>query len=310
MSKFPVEMTDDEGQVDAINYLLSGPSGLGQNFDGVTPAIGASGTPWVKGAGTEPFTSGTVPFPVLYVAPISLSSGTYLDDRTIQFTFSSAQGSQPFFPGDIVYVYDTSDDLYNILYRPIGVITCSTTTVTVRLSNAASPIPSNCTGGFITKDFSYSIYSTVPSYLLDVPVTTDCVSHALLTNDTDRVFINGQIVYNIICQNIGAATDSMVYTIRIGRYVGRPNTTADLPKISYTFDKQVFTYSSSILNIVTSGFTSTGFLNFPFSGIMDTPGPGQYMYAIEFVFLSTYGDAKVRQVSLSSRALSTQVVKE
>jgi hypothetical protein len=34
MAKFPVEMNDDEGQTDAINYLLSGPAGLGQFFKG------------------------------------------------------------------------------------------------------------------------------------------------------------------------------------------------------------------------------------------------------------------------------------
>jgi len=34
MSKFPIEKTDQEGINDAINYLLSGPGGLGQNFAG------------------------------------------------------------------------------------------------------------------------------------------------------------------------------------------------------------------------------------------------------------------------------------
>ena len=37
MAKFPIDYTskDSEEIVDAVNYLLSGPSGLGQNFDGV-----------------------------------------------------------------------------------------------------------------------------------------------------------------------------------------------------------------------------------------------------------------------------------
>ena len=33
-AKYPVDIGDDEGIVDAVNYLLSGPSGLGQNFSG------------------------------------------------------------------------------------------------------------------------------------------------------------------------------------------------------------------------------------------------------------------------------------
>ena len=34
MAKYPVEIGDDEGTADALNYLLSGPGGLGQNFAG------------------------------------------------------------------------------------------------------------------------------------------------------------------------------------------------------------------------------------------------------------------------------------
>lgn len=34
MSKFPVTSSDDSGIIGALNYLLSGPSGLGQNFEG------------------------------------------------------------------------------------------------------------------------------------------------------------------------------------------------------------------------------------------------------------------------------------
>jgi hypothetical protein len=34
MSKFPVEVSDNEGLIDAVNYLLSGPAGLGQFFKG------------------------------------------------------------------------------------------------------------------------------------------------------------------------------------------------------------------------------------------------------------------------------------
>jgi hypothetical protein len=34
ISKYPIEIGDTEGIADAVNYLLSGPAGLGQNFDG------------------------------------------------------------------------------------------------------------------------------------------------------------------------------------------------------------------------------------------------------------------------------------
>lgn len=53
MAKFPVEMNDDEGQTDAINYLLSGPSGLGQNFAGFSSYQPA----WLTGNFRIPFTN-------------------------------------------------------------------------------------------------------------------------------------------------------------------------------------------------------------------------------------------------------------
>ena len=34
MAQFPVTTGDPQGVIDGVNYLLSGPSGLGQNFAG------------------------------------------------------------------------------------------------------------------------------------------------------------------------------------------------------------------------------------------------------------------------------------
>ena len=41
MAKFPVEIGDSEGIIDSVNYLLSGPGGLGQNFQGFSDYQGA-----------------------------------------------------------------------------------------------------------------------------------------------------------------------------------------------------------------------------------------------------------------------------
>lgn len=59
MAKFPVELGDLEGMVDAINYVLSGPSGLGQNFGGVSNSEPA----WLTGNFRPPFTR--LPFSTL-----------------------------------------------------------------------------------------------------------------------------------------------------------------------------------------------------------------------------------------------------
>lgn len=56
MSKFPVESTDGEGIIEAINYLLSGPVSSGQNFQGNSYfALG-----YLTGNYRPPFTSTTV----------------------------------------------------------------------------------------------------------------------------------------------------------------------------------------------------------------------------------------------------------
>ena len=52
MAKFPVEAGDIEGIVDAVNYTLSGPAGLGQNFGGVNYSEPA----WLTGNARPPFT--------------------------------------------------------------------------------------------------------------------------------------------------------------------------------------------------------------------------------------------------------------
>jgi len=52
VAKYPVDISDQEGIVDAVNYLLSGPGGLGQDFNGY-----AAWTPaWLTGNFRTPYT--------------------------------------------------------------------------------------------------------------------------------------------------------------------------------------------------------------------------------------------------------------
>ena len=41
MASYPVEISDTEGIVNAVNYLMSGPAGLGQNFQGFSAYLPA-----------------------------------------------------------------------------------------------------------------------------------------------------------------------------------------------------------------------------------------------------------------------------
>ena len=96
MAKFPVEVGDTEGIVDAINYTLSGPAGLGQNFQGTSSNVvqGTNDAPpyndlaWMTGNFRTPFVSEQT---LTYVSPIVLATSQYLDARTIQFTFAEVE---------------------------------------------------------------------------------------------------------------------------------------------------------------------------------------------------------------------------
>jgi hypothetical protein len=69
MSQYPVEFTlkDSEGVIEAINYALSGPSGLGQNFSGFNDSFPA----WIRGNIRTPQTVAG------YTTPAHGASGEY-----------------------------------------------------------------------------------------------------------------------------------------------------------------------------------------------------------------------------------------
>ena len=100
MAQFPVEYArkDSESLVEAINYALSGPSGLGQNFNGFSDSF----TAWLRGNVRQPATiSG-------YTTPAHGASGS--TDITVSNPGSVRQ-NDPFAPSNIVigqYVYGTN----------------------------------------------------------------------------------------------------------------------------------------------------------------------------------------------------------
>ena len=74
MSQYPIDSA--EGVYEAVNYLASGPSGLGQDFQGFSSYTDG----YVTGNFRKPFTYPTQT--ALYVAPIALSTSEMLDDKT------------------------------------------------------------------------------------------------------------------------------------------------------------------------------------------------------------------------------------
>ena len=143
MAKYPVEYTDKEGVVDAVNNLLSGPSGLGQNFAGFS----AYKTAYLTGNFRVPYAQDTPAR--LYVPPIALGSSEMLDGRTWKFTFATPQKTVPFALGNGITVSGVQDSFYNDSYATIGVTKCTKEYVIARTTGSYS-IHGASTGGAVT----------------------------------------------------------------------------------------------------------------------------------------------------------------
>ena len=109
----PYPISNQQDVIDGLNYVLSGPGGLGQDFA------------WFNSNGRDQFDltgNYRVPFTefnsnspgvtniTIYVAPIPLSTAEMLDERTWKYTFvTPAVGSAPFIPGQPITVSGVAD---------------------------------------------------------------------------------------------------------------------------------------------------------------------------------------------------------
>jgi hypothetical protein len=306
MAQFPIQGGNQVDIIDGLNYVLSGPSGLGQNFAGFSSFAPV----WWTGNFRTPFTSTTLR--TLFVAPISLATSEFLDPRTIKFTFSSAQASPPFAQGNQITiagvvippgVYD-----YNGSYRNIGVVECTTTFCTVRLGSPDTPTAS-ASGG------------TIGLNLNGRENSTDCNARVTVTGATDRVFISGQLD-QAISYNVPAGTGELTVYVRVNRYRGFINSDPINP--DYLFDPDGPNYVIAEKVYVRPGLTGTGTLDSIetiFSTLIDqptaynndplTPWTAYYWYILEVTYESTGASVvNVTSDKFGLRSLSSQVVKQ
>lgn len=300
VAKYPVDIGDSEGIVDAVNYLLSGPAGLGQNFAGFS-----SYTPkYLTGNFRIPFSQDTIA--ELYVAPISLSDAEQLDDRTIKYTFSSVQPSAPFSLGNGLTVAGVTPSSYNSSslnaagtpITQIGVVECTDSYVIVRTRDPiTTPLGTYVSGGTIK-------YSSMDSYN-----STDCDVRVTVTGGSDRVFISGQLDQIISYDVLTASADMTVY-VAINRYKAFTNNNPVNP--DYIFDDRTTIVEKAYEY---TGLTGTGSLNLletVFATFVDEPDPAYYRYILE-VYFETFGattDIYVTTDELFLRSISAQVVKQ
>lgn len=295
MSKFPVELGDEEGVVSAVNYLLSGPQGLGQSFAGFS----ASAPGFITGNYRLPYSSPSGA--KLTVAPIALSTSEMLDGFTYRFTFAAPEATPPFALGNNIEVAGVLDPWYDGVYSPIGVIECTTTTVTVRASGRSYDVVAPSTGGTVQLQTGTGFLST------------DCNAKVTVTSATDRVFISGQI--NNIISVIATTTSTLFYQVSINRYRGLPNNNPTNP--GYVFvpdgDNATIAYRDYTFQI-----DPAGPVNYPllpetdtiFASVIDSPGPGYYWYILEVTFQPGGGDVQPEYAETFYRGFTAQVVKQ
>jgi hypothetical protein len=272
---------------DNLNYLLSGPSGLGQNFAG----FNAFTDVYLTGTFRQPFTTPvtTTPAPTWY-SQVSITNITVIDSKTIQISYA-ATATPPFNVGDTVTLAGVTPDFYNGDYVS-GVVSC-TTTDTVLQTQQSYTWPVYVSGGTATKDNSNSYQST------------DCNARVTVYGPTDRVFVSAQLQldYTYTCTG---ASEWNVY-VAINRYRGeiditRPRSGDYIFQFDKTITEEAFNFTSS-----TSGSQS---LTATFTNAVDVPTFGYYWYILEIYFEPVSGDPLPDVFTAGLRALSAQAVRQ
>jgi hypothetical protein len=301
MAQYPVE--DQQGLYEAVNYLMSGPSGLGQNFNGFSSYQPV----YLTGTYRQPFTVATTATnnpPQWYVAPIAINSVTSLNvvngqTANLQWTFTTPQATPPFNVGLTVRgrgFVDTSSggDFFNGSQG--YVLSCSTTSVITQFSNAYS-IPAITTYGTLRFDNN------------DVITSSDANARVTVQGPTELVFISSQLGLTVGVYS-STSTGSVNVSVQVNRYNGSIDTSvAGAVDYLFNFDKtvseQVNTYA------VTTATTTINAGQNIFTTVLDQPGFGYYWYIAEVTVTSsdiTY--IQPTTVTAGLRSLTAQVIKQ
>jgi hypothetical protein len=292
MAQYPVE--DEAGLYEAVNYLLSGPSGLGQNFSGFS-----SYTPvYLTGTFRAPFVVSTsTTAPNWYVAPISISNITrqnVIDGKTrnLEWTFTTPQAAPPFRPGQRIIAENITPSYYDSGYV---VLTCSTTTFQTQ-DNKVYPYPAYTSGGDVYFDNT------------DTDTSTDANARVTVQGPTEIVFISSQLQLDIGVNVVNTGT--VTAAVKINRYRGSVDTgSPGAVDYLFNFDKTVSEQTNTYA--VTTTTTSINAGQNIFTTVLDQPSFGYYWYIAEVnILTSDIADVQPTAVTLGLRSLTAQVIKQ
>lgn len=270
MAQYPVE--DDAGLFEAVNYLLSGPAGLGQNFNGFSSyqpvyLTGTFRAPFVVSTTTNP--------PSWYVAPISINNIVPLnvvdgETANLEWTFTTPQAAPPFRVGQRVNVANVTPDYYDA--NGYLVLTCSTTTFQTQDSQVY-PYP----------DYPYVSGGDVSLDNADSLASTDANARVTILGPTEIVFISSQLALTSGYTCTTSSTFSV--SVQINRYRGfvdtkNPGAVDYLFNYDETVSEQLQTFT------VTSGTGTVNCGQNIFTTVLDQPSFGYYWYICEVVFVT------------------------
>lgn len=270
--KYPLEISDQEGIADALNYLLSGPAGLGQNFDGFSdynPLI-------IRPTFARPFTLpvNTTLDPSWYLRlPITNITVPTNPGPGFVVNFTGTYTEPPFQFGDRLRVQGVTPDYFDDAYY---VLSSTTSSVTLYYDpNRTFTWPAYVSGGELVRDYS------------NFPVSTDCLAEVQVDSATQRIFITAQVefTYEILFESIPplpsyyTATDFDI-VVQVNRYVISRNANGNQV---YNFQKTV---SQKIIPD-SYGSTTAGNAQAIFTTVIDQQlNFGSYAYILEISFVT------------------------
>lgn len=307
VAKYPVDAGDSEGITDAVNYLLSGPSGLGQNFQGFAAYLPAYLRPSFKQPWSLPIDSTLDP--AIYLQ-LSLSNAFPCDStgtasgptsEYVRLDFTTSLATAPFQFGDIVSITDVVDDgggnpPYSYDDSGYLVFSCTTSYVIVTFDFVAYEWSNYISGGYVGRD------------RLGVTLSTECNARVTVEGPTTVVFLSAQL--DMSWEYVVNTPNDYDVRVQITRFRGFPSDTPGSTEYLFAdgvlVSEKLFTFTGT-----TSGTDSLGAV---FTTVLDSPSFGYYWYILEVIFetpqVTPPYDITIGKVTTGLRSLTTQVIKQ
>ena len=307
VAKYPVDAGDTEGITDAVNYLLSGPSGLGQNFQGFAAYLPAYLRPSSKQPWSLPIDTGLNPsiyldIPINNAFPCDETGTPWAATSAyIRLDFVTPQATAPFQFGDkldINNVVDTGGGNPPYSYNDSGYLVFSSTTTYVILT-------------FDFVEYEWSTYISggdVGRDYMNYELDTDCNSRVTVEGATTQVFISAQL--NLAWDIVVNTPNAYNVKVQIKRFRGFPSQTAGSPEFLFA-DGVLVSEKVFVRPGTTSGAEA---LEAIFTTVLDKPSFGYYWYILDVYFDMPTSvaphDVEIGKVTTGLRSLTAQVIKQ